>query len=109
MSRCSRASQAADTCFYEAESKFERSAGLGKQELCMEVSSTRPPKHELKFRPLSGRGSACAFPCNVLGQVDLDALDERARNNYLFARISVGRIFHSPTIEPVRQMSLPLL
>jgi hypothetical protein len=45
----------------------------------------------------------------VLGQVDLDALDERARNNYLFARISVGRIFHSPTIEPVRQMSLPLL
>ena len=37
------------------------------------------------------QGSGYAFPCDGQGHVDLDALSERARNNYLFARAMIGR------------------
>lgn len=42
--------------------------------------------------------TAFAFPCDVQGQVDLDLLDERGRNDYFFARavmkLRPGRIEH---------------
>lgn len=46
---------------------------------------------EVRFDSLYVPGHALAFPCDGEGHVDLDALSERARNNYLFARAMVGR------------------
>jgi hypothetical protein len=55
-------------------------------------------RFELRFRPLH-EGRALAFPCDRDGQVDLDSLSDRARNNYLFARAMVGREYAVPFID----------
>lgn len=43
-------------------------------------------------------GRCFAFPCNETGIVDLDALTEQARSNYLLVRALVGRDFGVPSI-----------
>ena len=53
--------------------------------------SIEMPLFEVRFASLCRQGRGCAFPCDRQGRVDLDALSERARNNYLFARAMVGR------------------
>ena len=53
----------------------------------------------LCFRSLFDSGRGYAFPCDDSGQVDLDGLSERARNNYFFARAMVGRELSQPAIE----------
>jgi hypothetical protein len=37
-----------------------------------------------------------AFPCDAAGRVNLDTLDERSRNEYLFARAMTGRDYAFP-------------
>lgn len=54
--------------------------------------------YELRFESLFQSGRALAFPCDAQGGVSLDALSERARQNYLFARAVVGRDFASPVV-----------
>lgn len=56
--------------------------------------------HQIRFQSLHHEGRAMAFPCDAEGHVELDALSERARNNYLFARAVVGRDFAHPAILP---------
>lgn len=56
--------------------------------------------HQIRFQSLHHEGRAMAFPCDAQGRVELDALTERARNNYLFARAVVGRDFAHPAILP---------
>ncbi|MDB5874176.1 MAG: hypothetical protein JWQ07_3618 [Ramlibacter sp.] len=56
---------------------------------------------QLCFRSLFNSGRGFSFPCNRQGQVDLDRLSERARNNYLFARAMVGRDLAVPAIETI--------
>ena len=63
------------------------------------VSTSRCASHVLWFRSLFREGLAFAFPCDAHGRVDMDTLSERARNNYLFARTSVGREFSVPSVE----------
>jgi hypothetical protein len=53
---------------------------------------------EIRFRSLFNEGRGLAFPCDAIGQVDLDALSERGRNNYLLARAMVGREFAVPDV-----------
>ena len=54
----------------------------------------------LRFRAL-GRGHPSAvFPCDALGHVDLNALDVRERDNYLFVRACIGRDYDNPKVEP---------
>lgn len=53
---------------------------------------------ELRFDSLFTEGRGLAFPCDAQGQVDLDALSERARCNYLYARAVVGREFQTPAV-----------
>jgi len=53
----------------------------------------------LRFQSLFNEGRAYAFPCDAEGHVDLDALSERARNNYLYARAVIGREVAHPAIE----------
>jgi len=60
-----------------------------------------PPSHsgfELRFQSLFNEGRALAFPCNAAGHVDLDALSEQARHNYLYARAVIGREYAVPAV-----------
>jgi hypothetical protein len=54
--------------------------------------------HELLFRSLFDEGRALTFPCDAAGQVQLDALSERSRCNYFFARGVIGRDFACPIV-----------
>lgn len=53
---------------------------------------------EVLFESLFDAGRGYAFPCDLDGRVDIDAVSECARNNYLFARAMVGRDFAMPVI-----------
>lgn len=54
---------------------------------------------ELRFQSLFNEGRALAFPCDAAGHVDLDALSERARSNYYYARTVIGREFALPAVQ----------
>ncbi len=56
------------------------------------------PQFELRFQSLFDSGRGYAFPCDPTGQVDLDGLSDRARNNYLYARAMVGRELTVPAL-----------
>lgn len=55
-------------------------------------------RFELRFQSLFDSGRGFAFPCDPKGQVDLDGLSSRARNNYLYARAMVGRELAVPAV-----------
>jgi hypothetical protein len=57
-------------------------------------------EYELRFQSLFDSGRGFAFPCDPRGQVDLDKLSDRARNNYLYARAMVGRELACPAVKP---------
>jgi hypothetical protein len=63
-------------------------------------SSNGPSQYELRFCSLFREGSGYAFPCDADGRVDIDALSERARSNYFYARTLVGREVSVPAIRP---------
>ena len=54
--------------------------------------------HELRFQSLFNEERGYAFPCDALGHVDMDALNCKALQNYLFARAVVGRELFLPQI-----------
>lgn len=58
------------------------------------------PQFELRFQSLFNQGRAMIFPCDAQGHVDLDALSERAKENYLYARAVVGREYAVPAVQP---------
>jgi hypothetical protein len=58
---------------------------------------------QLSFRSLFDRGRGYAFPCDGTGQVDIDHLSERARNNYFYARAMVGHELSAPVVEAVER------
>ena len=67
------------------------------------MQHTESSKHEagfeLRFASLSMNAHGYAFPCDCQGRVDLDALSDRARECYLFARASVGFDLYCPVVE----------
>jgi hypothetical protein len=66
----------------------------------MNAAAARAHAFELRFDSLFHEGRAMSFPCDAQGLVDLDALSERARSNYFFARAVVGRDFACPAVFP---------
>jgi hypothetical protein len=54
--------------------------------------------HQLFFASLFNPGRALSFSCDDRGEVQLDELSERARNNYFLARTAVGRDFSHPVV-----------
>ena len=62
--------------------------------------STRTERFELRFDSLFDGHRAMSFPCDRSGHVDLDALSERARNNFFFAHSVIGRDFATPAVQP---------
>jgi hypothetical protein len=57
-----------------------------------------PLRYELFFRSLFHPGRSYAFPCDASGHVDMDALSETARQNYLYARTVIGREYSVPAV-----------
>lgn len=57
------------------------------------------PPFQIRFRDLLGFGRELVFPCDSHGRVDLDALSDRAREQYFFARAMVGRGYSPPRLE----------
>jgi len=57
--------------------------------------------HELLFSSLYKPGRGVAIPCDPTGKVDLDALSERLRNAYLWARARMGREYAYPVVKCV--------
>ena len=64
----------------------------------LSISQSEARCWELRFESLFQAGRALAFPCDAHGCVELDALSERARHNYLYARAVVGREFATPAV-----------
>lgn len=54
--------------------------------------------YELRFAGLFDRGRGYAFPCDQQGRVDMTAMTERTRTNYLFARAMVGNELCAPIV-----------
>jgi hypothetical protein len=57
--------------------------------------------HEIRFQSLFKEGRALSFPCDEQGQVPMDSLSDRARDNYLYARAVVGREYAYPMVRPL--------
>ncbi len=66
--------------------------------LSMSTDSSLAVRYELRFQSLSNAGRAYVFPCDAEGNVDLDALSDKARMNYLHARTVVGRDLSCPAV-----------
>ena len=64
----------------------------------IDTDTDRRNDFQLRFQPLFDAGLAYAFPCDAVGHVDMDALSERARNNYLYARTVVGSEMSCPKV-----------
>ncbi len=62
--------------------------------------AARNAVYELRFKSLFDEGRAYSFPCDAAGQVNMDALSDRARINYLYARAVVGRELAVPAVQP---------
>jgi hypothetical protein len=66
------------------------------------LHTTREPRYELRFQSLFHEGRGYSFPCDAAGRVDIDALAEKARLNYFYARTVVGREVATPLVLPSR-------
>ena len=64
------------------------------------IPSNAGQQFELRFASLFDDGRGYAFPCDADGTVDLDAMSERLRNNYLYVRTLIGRDFTPPAVRP---------
>jgi hypothetical protein len=55
-------------------------------------------RFELRFESLRDAGSACSFPCDAAGHVDMDDMAQGTLNRYLFARAVIGCEFAMPRV-----------
>jgi hypothetical protein len=65
------------------------------------ASTLSVSSYQVRFQPLQAAARAYAFRCDSRGNVELDALGERARANYFFARALVGRDYARPAVVAV--------
>ena len=55
-------------------------------------------RFEVRYESLFNAGRALCFPCDAQGHVELDAMSDRARANYFYARSVIGREFATPAV-----------
>lgn len=60
--------------------------------------NTMHASFEIRFESLFNVGRSLAFPCDERGRVDINALSERRRSNYFFARAMLGREYAAPRV-----------
>ena len=65
------------------------------------AQSSAQPTHLLHFEPLTAGDAGLDVPCDPQGRVGLDALGDKLRNDYFFARTLIGRLFAAPTVRHV--------
>jgi hypothetical protein len=63
------------------------------------MNTTDANRFTLCFRSLFQHGRDFEFPCSADGTVNLDALSQRSRINYLYARAMIGRELDFPAVE----------
>lgn len=73
-------------------------AAIAANAIC--ATSTACAAFELRFEALYAGHRGYAFPCDAEGHVDMDALSERALQNYLYARAMMGREVGWPSVRP---------
>jgi hypothetical protein len=56
--------------------------------------------YELRFQSLFHSGRALAFPCDAVGEVQWQAMSERARASFLRAQDGIGVEFAQPDVRP---------
>lgn len=61
--------------------------------------------HLLHFEPLTVGDTGLDVPCDPQGRVGLDALGDKLRNDYFFARTLIGRLFAAPTVRLVPRLT----
>lgn len=57
--------------------------------------------HLLHFEPLTAGEAGLDIPCDPQGRFGIDALGDKLRNDYFFARTLIGRLFAAPTVRQV--------
>jgi len=67
-------------------------------DICLQEAPVACQRFALRFQSLFNQGRAMVFPCDEQGQVDMDTLSERARDNYLYARAVVGFEYAAPAV-----------
>lgn len=65
----------------------------------MNTAAAQASQFVLRFESLFDPGRGLAFPCDERGEVALDALSERARRNYFYARVVIGREYAQPAVQ----------
>jgi hypothetical protein len=83
-----------------ANRRKKRWEGFSMAASTSDTSASDGAQYELCFHSRVDRACAFAFPCDAAGRVNLDALSEQARRNYLFARMVVGPLFLKPAVRP---------
>ena len=58
--------------------------------------------HELRFAGLSTQRCDYSFPCDKTGLVDINALTDRCRADYFYARTMVGKELSAPVVATLR-------
>ena len=66
----------------------------------MDLAAPAASRFVLRFESLFDPGRGLAFPCDERGEVELDRLSERARQNYFYARVVIGREYALPAVQP---------
>jgi hypothetical protein len=57
--------------------------------------------YQLRYPCFCDPDRALAFPCNAQGCVEMDALSAPALEDYLYARVVVGREYGNPAVVPL--------
>jgi hypothetical protein len=70
----------------------------GGDDMSASTMNQRNSGYELRFRSLFQPGRGLSFDCDSSGNVDLDVMSERARENYLYARTVIGREYFMPVV-----------
>ena len=60
--------------------------------------SASPSAFDIWFASLFNEGWGLLFPCDEAGHVQIDALSERGRSDYFFARAMLGREYALPRV-----------
>lgn len=63
-----------------------------------EPACAKACRYELRFPSLFDNHRGLSFPCDHCGQVSIDDLKPKERENYFFARALVGHDFALPAV-----------
>ena len=88
-----------DNVVYYIQRDAERIRSVGPRgDTVRNVATSIQAPFQIRFRSLVRSGCDFVFPCDASGCVEMDALSDAARNDYLYARAMVGRELAPPAV-----------